>query len=69
MGLTSDALAFVHTRYGVEFARRHFVFNAVKVSGNGIYACWVTHKYYFISQKLRFQVKVKARAVTIDDEL
>ena len=26
-------------------------------------------KYYFISQKLRFQVKVKARAVTIDDEL
>jgi hypothetical protein len=45
------------------------VFNAVKVSGNGIYACWVTHKYYFISQKLRFQVKVKARAVTIDDEL
>jgi hypothetical protein len=53
----------------MELAARHFVFDAVEVSCNGINSGGVAYKNHSISKKLGFQVEVETGAIAIDDEL
>ena len=59
MRLSGDALAFVHTGNGMELTATDFVFDAVEVGSNGVYACRVTNEDDFVCQVFRLQMKVK----------
>ena len=69
MALGCYPFAFIHTCDGVELTAADFMFNAVEMGGNGVHTSRITYKDDLVGQKLRLQMKVKTRAVAIDDQL